>query len=107
MEVGHRYADQTESGGPRERIIMNNLDPKKHGGDIRVNLAGIDPDLAKADVTATLTLLSEGVAYCAACKEEIPGLAVYFTRPRPGHRDGYRLVAITCPECAGYEGELA
>ena len=83
---------------------MDHPQPKKHGGDIRVNLAGIDPDLAKAEVTATLTLLSEGVAYCAACNEEIPGLAVYLTRPRPGHREGYELIAVMCPECAGYEG---
>ena len=82
---------------------MDHPPQKKHGGDIRVNLAGIDPDLAKAEVTATLTSLSEGVAYCAACGEEIPGLAVYLTRPRPGHREGYDLVAIMCPECAGYE----
>jgi len=86
---------------------MSNPHPKKHGADIRVNLAGIDPDLAKAEVTATLTSLSEGVAYCSACEEEIPGLAVYVTRPRPGHREGYKLIALMCPECAGYDGELA
>jgi hypothetical protein len=107
MEVGHRLADQAESGDPRERIIMEHPHQKKHSGDIRVNLAGINPDLARAEVTATLSLLSEGTTYCAACKEEIPGLAVYFTRPRPDRRDGYDLVAITCPGCAGYEGELA
>ena len=79
----------------------------KHSGDIRANLAGINPDLARAEVTATLSLLSEGATYCAACNEEIPGLAVYFTRPHPDRREGYYVVAITCPECAGYEGELA
>jgi hypothetical protein len=86
---------------------MDHPQPKKHGGGIRVNLAGIDPDLAREEVTATLTSLSEGVAYCTACGEEIPGLAVYVTRPRPGHREGYELVALMCPECAGYDGELA
>ena len=91
-------------GEPTGRIIMDNPQPKKHGADIRVNLAGINPDLARTEVTATLTSLSEGVAYCPECGEEIPGLAVYITRPRPGHREGYELVAVMCPECAGYEG---
>jgi hypothetical protein len=105
--VGHHLGLAGAGGEPTEGIIMSNPHPKKHSGDIRVNLAGIDPDLATDEVTATLTLLSEGVAYCAACKEEIPGLAVYVTRPRPGHRDGYEVVAVMCPECAGYDGELA
>jgi hypothetical protein len=86
---------------------MDHPPQKKHGAHIRVNLAGINPDLAREEVTATLTSLSEGVAYCSACEEEIPGLAVYVTRPRPGHRDGYQLVALMCPECAGYDGEFA
>ena len=86
---------------------MDNPQPKKHGADIRVNLAGINPDLARTEVTATLTSLSEGVAYYPECGEEIPGLAVYVTRPRPGHREGWDLVAVLCPECAGYDGDLA
>jgi hypothetical protein len=102
--VGHHLGLAGAGGEPTEGIIMDHPQPKKHGGDIRVNLAGIDPDQAREEVTATLTSLSEGVAYCPECGEEIPGLAVYFTRPRPGHREGWDLVAVMCPECAGYEG---
>jgi hypothetical protein len=102
--VGHHLGLAGAGGEPTGRIIMDHPQQEKHGRNIRVNLAGINPDLDKAEVTATLTLLSEGVAYCSACKEEIPGLAVYFTRPRPSLRDGYEVVTITCPECAGYQG---
>ena len=40
--MGHHLGLAGAGGEPTEGIIMNNLDPKKHSGDIRVNLAGID-----------------------------------------------------------------
>lgn len=92
-------------GKPTERIIMDNLHPKKHGGDIRVNLAGIDPDLAKDEVIATLSLLSEGETFCDECGERIDELAVYVSRPRPHLRHGYEVVAIVHREC--YSGDVA
>jgi hypothetical protein len=78
-----------------------------HAPNIRVNMAGIDLAEARAGATATLSLLPEDTTYCDDCKAEIPGLAVYFTRPRPDRRSGWEIVAITCPKCGGYEGEVA
>jgi hypothetical protein len=78
-----------------------------HAENIRVNLAGIDLADARDGATATLSLLSEDTTHCDDCKEEITGLAVYFTRPRPDRRDGWEIVAVTCPGCGGYDGELA
>ncbi len=78
-----------------------------HAENIRVNMAGIDLAEARVGATVTLSLLSEDATYCDDCKAEIPGLAVYFTRPRRDRRTGWELVALTCPKCAGYDGELA
>ena len=38
--MGHHLGLAGAGGGPTEGIVVNNLDPKKHGGDIRVNLIG-------------------------------------------------------------------
>lgn len=75
-----------------------------HGANINVNMVGIDLAETRAEATATLSMLSEDNTCRDGRGEEIPGLAVYFTHPRPGHRDGYEIVAITC---AGYDGKFA
>jgi hypothetical protein len=103
----HPCSGRLEGDDPIGRMATMTDHPpqKKHGGDIRVNMRGINIAEAKAGAMATLSLLSEGERFCDECGERIDGLAVYFTRPRPDLRDGYELVAITCPPCAGYVGE--
>ena len=84
--------------------------PSKHSihyEQPRVNLRGISPTEAKAAPCVTISLLCEGERFCDECGGRIEDLAAYFTQPRPRLRDGYEVVAITCAECAGYDGEDA
>jgi len=68
-------------------------------------MRGISEDLVSREVTATVSILSEGTTLCAECGRPIIGRCVYLTRPKPSHRQGYELVAITHPRCYGVADE--
>lgn len=107
----------SDDGDPRKDdmvIVSSNTNSVNGEGSgsspdpgVKVNLRGVPLSEAKATTTVTISLLSEGTHHCDECQKEIPGLAAYHTRPRPGHRDGWELVALTCPECVGHDGRAA
>ncbi len=59
----------------------------------------------KLGLTATVSLLSEGLKYCSDCCGRIDGRAVYITRELPNHRPPWQVVALLHPSCAGFEDE--
>ena len=84
--------------------MNDTIKPYREGG---VNLRGVPVAEAREAPMVTISLLSEGVECCDDCGREITGLAAYWTRQRPSRRDGWDLVKLTCPGCAGHDGEVA
>ncbi len=84
---------------------MHQGTPKKAGPAPRVNMRGIPMDAVSQEVTATISILSEGTTLCDECGMPIYGRCVYLTRPAPIRRDGYTLVSITHPRCYGVADE--
>lgn len=84
---------------------MEDSTPKKAGPSPVVNMRGIPEDAASQEVTATVSILSEGETLCAECGMPIYGKCVYLTRPEPGRHDGYALVSVTHPRCYGVADE--
>ena len=78
-----------------------------NGDGLSVNLRGINLVEAREAPMVTISLLSEGVEHCDDCGKEILGLAAYHTRQRPSRYDGWELVKLTCPRCAGHDGRVA
>ncbi|MDP9488023.1 MAG: hypothetical protein M3Q49_19905 [Actinomycetota bacterium] len=74
---------------------------KKAGPTPRVNMGGIPMGVASQEITATISILSEGTTLCDECGMAIYGRCVYLTRPEPSRYDGYVLVSITHPRCYG------
>lgn len=71
------------------------------------NTRSISHNTSGVNMTATLSLLSEGEVFCNRCGRRIDGKAVHVTKKRPHYHKSHELeiVALLHPSCYGWKDD--